>query len=477
MGAMPNSTATSTFPFGVASGDVGHDRVVLWTKVAQPGAVVRWECEPVDGGAARSGEASSDPLTGAVHVGLDALEAGMRHRYRFSVGDERSPEGIFRTIPTDRPVRFAVASCAKYNSGYFNAYRAIAERDDIDFVLHLGDYIYEAAQIPTGKQTAGAATDRPMDPLGDCVTREDYDTRYRLYRGDPDLQLLHARHAIMATIDDHELSDNAWIGGAQEHDEEHQGPWRDRSNAAMSVWADWMPTLRRPVDGDPIWREIDLGVAGRILLGETRLSRSDPDGPRGPEKTALGLEQRAFMLDRLTTPIPGWTFLALPSMLSDLDAAVHDETALFALHKLKMAEADEPESFHDLWDNFDIEQDALMDAAALADRTIVLSGDVHFSAEHVNDLRNGGTFIEWTTPSVSSANLDDKMKWPRGTESRTYEAAMVRVLKDLRWCDLDSHGFLVIDCAPEKVSCQWWFIDKVLEPSDGLELGHEVVLT
>jgi alkaline phosphatase D len=468
---------TSAFPFGVASGDVSHERVVLWTKVARPGDVVSWECTPVDGGPTLTGEAPSDPVTGSVHVGVEGLEPGRAHHYRFESGGDASAEGRFRTIPTDRPVRFAVASCAKYNSGYFNAYRGIAERDDIDFVLHLGDYIYEAAQIPTGKQTPGAATDRPMDPLGDCVTREDYDTRYTLYRGDPDLQQLHARHAMMATIDDHELSDNAWIGGAQEHEEEHQGPWRDRRDAALTVWSDWMPTLRRPVAGDPIWQEIDLGVAGRILLGETRLARSDPDGPRSPEKTALGLEQRAFMLDRITTPHPGWTFLALPSMLSDLDAAVHDETALFALHKLKMAEADEPESFHDLWDNFDIEQDALMDAAALADRTIVLSGDVHFSAEHVNDLRNGGQFIEWTTPSVSSANLDDKMKWPRGTESRTYEEAMVRVLKDLRWCDLDSHGFLIVDCAPEKVSCQWWFVDKVLEPSDGLELGHEVVLT
>ncbi len=473
---MPKPPTASTFPFGVASGDVTHDRVVLWTKVARPGDVVRWECATVDGAVVHRGEAPSDPVTGSVHVGIDGLEPGVRNRYRFESGGESSIDGHFRTIPTDRPVRFAVASCAKYNSGYFNAYRAIAELDDIDFVLHLGDYIYEAAQIPTGKQTPGAATDRPMDPPGDCLTREDYDRRYALYRGDPDLQALHAAHAMMATIDDHELSDNAWVGGAQEHEEEHLGPWSERRDAALRVWSDWMPTLRHPVDGDPIWHEIDLGVAGRILLGETRLARSDPNGPSVPEKTALGLEQRGFMLDRLTTPNPGWTFLALPSMLSDLDAAVSDETALFALHKLKMAEADEPESFHDLWDSFDIEQDALMDAAALADRTVVLSGDVHFSAEHVNALRNGGQYIEWTTPSVTSANLDDKMHWPRGGDSRAYEEAMVRVLRDLRWCDLDSHGFLVIDCAPERLSCQWWFVDKVLEPSAELELGHEVML-
>jgi alkaline phosphatase D len=474
---MTAGVSTAGFPFGVASGDVSHDDVVLWTRTRGPVSGVTWHVEPVDGSsAARSGSVEAEVVTGAVHVRVAGLEPGIRYRYWFACGDERSADGLFRTIPVDRPVRFAVVSCAKYNSGYFNAYRAVAERDDLDFVLHLGDYIYEAAQVPTGKQTPGKAKDRPMEPSGDCHVFRDYDTRYALYRRDPELQLLHARHAMMATIDDHELSDNAWKDGAQEHDEAELGPWRARSDAALTAWSDWMPTLRRPVDGDPIWQEIDLGEAGRILLLETRLNRVHPDEPRGPQKTALGLEQRGWALDRLTTPNPGWTFLALPSMLSDLDAAVGDPDALFALHKLKMAETDDPESFHDLWDSYDDEQDALMDAAALADRTVVLSGDVHFSAEHVTPLRNGGEYVEWTVTSVTSPNLDDKMDWPRGAESRRYEAAMVRMLRDLRWCDLDSHGFAIVDAAPERVSCQWWFVDQVLTPSDDVVLGREVVL-
>ncbi len=383
-------TTASGFIYGVASGDVTHNGVVLWAKLATPGAAATWHLEPADhDGAGQTGDTASDPLTGSIHVKVEGLEAGEQYRYWFESDGGTSVIGLFKTIPTDRPVKFAVVSCAKYNSGFFNAYRAVAEMDDIDFVLHLGDYIYEAAQIPTGKQTPGADIGRPMDPLGDCMKREDYDRRYALYRGDADLALLHSRHAMMATIDDHELSDNAWLGGAQEHEEEHHGPWIDRSNAAMEVWSDWMPTMRRPAEGDPIWQEIDLGEAGRILLGETRLSRSNPDDPRTPEKTALGLAQRQFMLDHMNTPHSGWTFLALPSMLSDLDAAVTDKDALFALHKLKMAEADEPESFHDLWDSYDVEQDALMDTVAAADRTVVLSGDVHFSAEHVNTLRSG----------------------------------------------------------------------------------------
>jgi alkaline phosphatase D len=470
-----DGVTASPFPYGVASGDVGHESVVLWAKTA-PGNEVTWTCEPVDGGAGLSGSATADATTGSIHVEVPGLTAGKQYRYRFESPAGTSDEGLFRTIPTDRTVKFAVVSCAKHNSGFFNAYRAVARMDDIDFVLHLGDYIYEAAEVPTGKQTKGADIGRPMEPLNDCMTYEDYDKRYALYRRDADLRLLHSRHAMMATIDDHELSDNAWLGGAQEHDDAVDGPWTDRVHAAMSVWSDWMPTMRRPQDGDAIWQEIDLGEAGRILLCETRLSRSDPAGLKSEQKTAMGLEQRAFVLDRLNTPAAGWTFLAVPSMLSDLDHATGDEEAMFALHKLKMAEADAPESFHDLWDSFDFEQDALIAASARAERTVALSGDVHFSAEHVHD-EPGGQFIEWTVTSITSPNLDDKMGWPRGTQSLNYEAALLRNLPDMRWCDLDSHGYLVVDASPERLACQWWFIDTVLAISDDVVLGHEVVLT
>ena len=467
----------AAFAYGVASGDVGHDSVVLWARTTVPGTTVRWLCEPAEptGSDGHAGEAASDPQTGAVHILVEGLDAGVQYRYIFEADGEHSPEGLFRTIPTDRPVRFAVVSCAKYNSGFFNAYRAVAELDDIDFVLHLGDYIYEAAEVPRGKQTPGANIGRPMEPLGDCISFDDYSTRYALYRRDTDLLLLHSKHAIIATIDDHELSDNAWSGGAQEHDPERDGPWADRRSAAMRAWSDWMPTLRRPDDGDAVWREIPLGEAGRILLFETRLARSDPEGPDGPDKTALGIAQRDFMLDRLATPIEGWTFAAIPSMLATLEPAVADEVALFALRKLKLTEADTTAAFHDLWDSFARDRDLVLDAIGAGDRSIVLSGDVHFSADHESTVASGD-YVEWTVTSITSPNLDDKMGWPRGAESRDYETALLKMLPDMRWCDLDSHGFLVVEAGLDLVSCQWWFVDAVKELTDGVTMGHQVTL-
>jgi alkaline phosphatase D len=470
------------FPFGVASGDVSDSAVVLWTKVAKPGGNVAWWCKP-DGNDESEmwwGAAASNPATGSVHVAIDGLTPGSRYLYWFEVDGEKSREGRFRTIPVDRPAKFAVVCCAKFNSGFFNAYRAIAEMDDLDFVLHLGDYIYEAAEVPVGKQTPGANIGRPMDPLGTCITYADYDTRYREYRNDADLRLLHARHAMIATIDDHELSDNAWEGGADEHDPARDGSWDDRKRAAISVWSDWMPTLRNPFGGsghedDHIWQEIPLGEAGRILLCEARLARSNPADPDGPDKTELGAEQQDWLMNALATPSPGWTFLAMPSMIASVEGAASDPDALFALRKLKLTDPDAVETFHDLWGVFGYEKAQLLAAVHAAERTIVLSGDVHFSAEHITNP-DGSGFVEWTVTSITSPNLDDKMGWPRGAESKDYEAALLRMLPDLQWCDLDSHGFLVVESGPQAVSCQWWFVDKVKEISDVVTMGRQVVL-
>jgi alkaline phosphatase D len=480
---MSTASDSASFPFGIASGDVSDSTVVLWTRLATPGASATWFLSPDDDEVvddALTGTTTSDPTTGSVHVLVEGLASGSRYRYWFEADGHESLEGTFRTIPVDRPARFAVVCCAKFNSGFFNAYRAIAEMDDIDFVLHLGDYIYEAAEVPIGKQTPGANIGRPMDPLGTCITYADYDTRYAEYRDDADLRLLHSRHAMIATIDDHELSDNAWEGGADEHDPARDGSWDDRKRAAIDVWSDWMPTLRNPFgaaghEHDHIWQEISLGEAGRILLCEARLARSNPADPDGVGKTELGKEQQDWLMKALETPVPGWTFVAMPSMLASVEAAASDPDALFALRKLKLTNPDAVETFHDLWGVFATEKAQILGAVRTAPRTIVLSGDVHFSAEHIT-TPDGSGFVEWTVTSITSPNLDDKMGWPRGAESKDYEAALLRMLPDMRWCDLDSHGFLIVEAGTQAASCQWWFVDKVKEASDVVTMGRQVVL-
>ena len=172
---------------------------------------------------------------------------------------------------------FAMVSCAKFNAGFFNAYARIAERDDLDFLLHLGDYIYEASNTPPASQTPGADIGRPFDPLHECVTLDDYRTRYGQYHRDPDVQPLHAAHPIIATLDDHEFADGAWRDGATEHKPEY-GPWArapgaTRSRRARSGCRSGVPTRPTPSACGARCRSATLAD---LFLIDTRTRRDEP---------------------------------------------------------------------------------------------------------------------------------------------------------------------------------------------------------
>ena len=226
---------------------------------------------------------------------VDGLDPDVRYDYVFSVGRRSEAAGSFRTLPPDGvPLRFAVVTCAKYNAGFFNAYRAVAERDDLHFVMHVGDYIYEAGNTPRGNQTPGADIGRPFEPPGECLTHDDYMTRYRAVPLRPrPAQACHARHAFWQTLDDHELADNAWSGGAEDHHEDKDGPWADR--------------VRGGAAGLGVL-DADAAAAHPRRRGRAQLRRSatssrcvhprDPAAPRQPgrapadRRSELGADQR-----------------------------------------------------------------------------------------------------------------------------------------------------------------------------------------
>ena len=134
-------------------------------------------------------------------VDVDGLSPATHYWYAFIDPStrERSPVGTHPHLGNDvRHLRFAAVSCAKFNAGYFNTYARIADREDLDFLLHLGDYIYEAAQKPPATQTPGADIGRPFDPLSECVTLTDYRTRYAQYHSDP-----MSRHSTLDAHDRH----------------------------------------------------------------------------------------------------------------------------------------------------------------------------------------------------------------------------------------------------------------------------------
>jgi alkaline phosphatase D len=486
----PSATDSCVFDHGVASGDPLADRVVLWTRIsgASEDVSVEWviandsEIRRV----VRSGTETTGPENDwTVHVDVDGLDPATTYYYGFRALERRSPVGRTRTLPAgsvDR-LRLAMVSCAKFNAGFFNAYARIAERDDLDFVLHLGDYIYEASNTPPKSQTPGADIGRPFEPRHECLTLDDYRTRYAQYRRDPDVQALHREQVVVATLDDHELADGAWAGGATEHRPERDGTWVDRRRAALRARREWLPT-RPPDPNDPerVYRAVSIGDLADLLLLDVRSLRHEPvSGPalHDPHRSMLGADQSAWLHDELGASRATWRVVASPSPMAptwrpDLPAALHQPMrALKLMHRVEDA-CDE-----DQWDGYPAERAQILRRMAETGHALVLAGDLHvaMAVEHAHPDGGGPVAVEVVTPSVTSQNLDEKVGWtPRGNAALAIEAELVAALFGWRWCELESHGYTVVDLTAQRASIEWWFVDTVLERCAGERLGHHMVV-
>jgi len=473
-----------TFAHGIASGDPLADRVVIWTRVTtdQPEVEVTWTVarDPglTDVVASGSAVAVADG-DHTVHVDVSGLEPATAYHYGFTRDSEASPVGRTRTLPGPGAthVRLATVSCAKYNAGYFNGYGRIADRNDLDVVLHLGDYIYEAANKPPPSQTPGAGIGRDFVPDDECFTLLDYRQRYAHYHLDLDVQRLHAAHPIVSTIDDHELADGAWRGGAVEHREDRDGPWPDRVALALQARWEWLP-LRKPDPADPsrVYTSHSLGGLARLALIDTRSRRDEPGVGDPAARTALGAEQRDWLLGEIAAHDEPWLLLGNSSVLGHTWSDGIDSAALPALREQKLIAWTEDGPDVDQWDGYPAERDVLLDAFASRGDVVVLSGDVHVALaielKHDPDAaqeRPAG--VEFVTASLTSQNLDEKMRWPPKTRSLDIEREFVQAVPNIRWCDLDSHGYVVVDVVPERVTAQWWFVDTLLERHAGERLG------
>ncbi len=273
------------FNHGVASGDPKQDRVVIWTRVtpANAGPVpVRWIV-------ARNRELTDVVKTGVVETteardytvkaDVTGLRAGAPYFYGFRAGQAESGIGKTRTLPRGRleQLKIAVVSCASYPHGFFNAYEAIAERDDVDLVVHLGDYIYEYGLAGYGGETA-VQLGRVPSPDVECLRLQDYRLRHAQYKGEAELQAAHAIAPWITVWDDHEVANDSFSTGA-ENQQPNEGEWADRKRGALQAYYEWMP-IREPESGrafEAINRSYQFGDLFTLIMLETRLlARTQP---------------------------------------------------------------------------------------------------------------------------------------------------------------------------------------------------------
>ena len=469
----------------MASGDPTGDRLVIWTRVTtgtQP-PLVLWTVatDPGLSDVVASGTTTPDPdADGTVHVDVDGLTPGTTYHYGFDALGERTPVARTRTLPSPGAdhLRIAMVSCAKYAAGFFNAYGRIAERDDLDFVLHLGDYIYEVSNKPPATQTVGPDIGRPYVPANECVSLQDYRARYGHYHQDPDLMAMHHAHPVIGIVDDHEFADKVWREGSLEHRDERDGPWSDRRAAAFRARWEWLPA-RRPDPADPerVWRSVTLGDLADLLLIDTRTRRDEPiDGPEqaDPSRSQLGPEQRAWFLEQLAASTAAWRLIGNSSVMGHIWDERLPTATIPGLMKLEMTNETGTGPDPDQWDGYPAERDAILEAFGDAGDVVVLSGDVHIglATELPRDRHDDeAVAVEFVTTSLTSQNVDDKMGWDPRTGSVPMERAWVDAVPYVKFADFDDHGYVIVDVTPERVRAEWWFVDAVREPTTGQHLG------
>ena len=472
----------AAFHHGVASGDPLADRVILWTRVTPPEGVTAVTVEltvatdpALSEVIGRGRQRTSAARDFTVKFDPSGLPAGRTLYYRFAALGEVSPVGRTRTLPVGAAshLRIAVASCSNHAAGLFNAYRRIAERADLDLVVHLGDYLYEYCSGQYGSL-------RATEPPTEILTLTDYRTRHAQYKRDADLQELHRQHAVVPIWDDHETANDAWRRGAENHDPETEGLWAARRAAALKAYYEWMP-VREPQQRAMAQRSFRAGDLAEFAMLETRLTGRSKQLPApipvpglgqgftatgrylDPARTMLGAEQEAWLAQSLRDSPARWKFIGQGTMFAQLKA-------------LGRPNADGGSLFvnPDQWDGYPPCRDRVFDMIdAAGGNTIVLTGDIH--SAWANDLARdpnnpdvgsggydpitgaGARAVEFVTTSITSPGLPD----PDGL----FAGIIFGQNPHIKHADLDRRGYLLLDIRPERVVGEFWVVDTVAVPS------------
>lgn len=539
------ATLQVNFEHGVASGDPLQDRVILWTRLTPSDSSARlqvtWEIA-LDQQFKQI--IKTDKVTTAaaqdftVKVDAIGLKPNQSYFYRFVFGDKISPVGQTKTLPTSTSkVSFAVCSCSNYPAGYFYVYREMAKQN-VDVVIHLGDYIYEyGADGYATEDAAKLGRTLPANNDKEIIKLDDYRKRYALYRKDKDLQALHHRHPFIVIWDDHELANDAWREGAENHTEEtanakNEGKFSERKLAALQAYFEWMPI--RPIDDQhiKIYRQFDFGNLVQLTMLDTRIIARDQQldyvdymtanglnaakfqaDLTNPARTLMGYTQRDWLLGKLQQSNATWNVLGQQILMAKMlipaelllslaeitsgnptaDTLNKMNTQITELVTLKMRLKQGDPSLTsqekariltvapynlDAWDGYFVEREILYGTLAqLNKKVVVLAGDTH-NAWSSNLYSKDGAFVgvELATSSVSSPGLEKYLNIPLA-RLQQFEFAFTTLIDELNYCNLNQRGYLMVQFDETQVQSQWVYVDSIKKSQYSIDTARQYQLS
>ncbi|MEO1804561.1 MAG: alkaline phosphatase D family protein [Bacteroidota bacterium] len=471
------------FYHGVAAGDPLQDGFIIWTRVT-PDTVgpvdVYWEVSIKDDFTvlAATGSFATDASRDyTVKVDVKGLQAGRQYAYRFRANNRWSLTGYARTLPDKQPdqIKLAIATCANYEGGYYNAYERIAEQE-LDAVVHLGDYIYEYGTGHYGQEEL-LENGRKHLPETEIYSLADYRQRYSQYRTDSMLRKAHQQHAFIPIWDDHETANDSYQGGAENHQIEEEGDWELRKQHAQQAYFEWMPI--REQEGGHIYRAFDFGGMVHLMMVDTRIvgrsqqvANSQAEDYRDTARTLLGKPQADWLTTQMQKPTH-WRVIGNQVMVSPMDIS------FMRFMGMRIPWYSGRTRNMDQWDGYPAARNRVFDIIEnqQLSNVVFLTGDDHASygyevVREENFERYGldttirPLAVELVTPSISSANFDEYLP---DFLLRKFKRAYPRHNPHLKWFDLTRHGYIFLNCTPQQIDVEWRYVPTITEPAKGLQ--------
>ncbi|TCI93539.1 alkaline phosphatase D family protein [Tenacibaculum sp. M341] len=499
---IPKDLTNKNFNQGVASFDPTNSQVIIWTRYNTDKSSVKivWQlAKDTDfKDIVRQGEVTTDTTRDyTLAIEIKDLDENLKLFYRFVNIDDKTSSPIGETLTfgnNTSEVKLAVASCSNYAAGYFNVYEAI-KNSDADAVVHLGDYIYEY-----GEGTYG--TFRNPEPAGEIISLDDYRTRYRQYRSEDQLKELHQKKPFICVWDDHEVTNDAYKDGAENHQAD-EGDYQIRKQNALQVYSEYLPNTTNLSDSSIIYRTLKLGSLVDLIMLDTRVVGRDKQldyatytSAAGfdtasfqadwlnPSRTILGQQQKDWLKNEMSNASSQWQIIGqqvlmgkmyIPAELLSAFGSSSFATVLGELVQIKarllqndptLTDAEKARVTNvipynlDAWDGYFAEREEIL-STFKDKKVIVLAGDTHNAWQTDLITATGEKVgIEVATSSVSSPGFESFV----GVEGAAQLGTALKLLiDDLKFSNLSDRGYMKLTVNAGAVKTDWNYVDTITE--------------